>query len=98
MASIAKKKSPKSSRKKKSATPGRARRAIDARIKERGLTGYQVAEALSKKVSRTAVYRFMSDGATTNLRTIEAFLDFLELDVVPKKKASRPRPKAAIAA
>lgn len=63
------------------ASPSPIRDAIRAEIKARKLSGYQVAEALRGKVSRTAVYRFLADGGTTDVATAEAFMNYLDLRI-----------------
>ncbi len=82
---MAKKKSRKKSpgRKKKAKSP--IRDAIRAEVKRRKMTGYQMVEALAGKVSRTAVYRFLADGGTTDVATAEAFLDVLGIRFVGPK-------------
>lgn len=65
---------------------GAIRDSIRREIERRGLTGYKLVQMLDGRVSRTAVYRFLStDGATMDVRTAEAFLDVLNLGVVPSK-------------
>jgi len=60
------------------------RDAVLRAVKEKGLSGYRLAQMLEGKVSRTAVYRFLSDGANTDVSTAEAFLDVLDLAVVSR--------------
>lgn len=62
------------------------RKAILARAKDLKLTGYHLTKALKGRVSRTSVYRFLNEGGSTNTETIEAFFDYLGLEVVPAKK------------
>jgi len=69
---------------KKSVGGGVIRAAIVNEVKARGLTGYQMVGLLEGKVSRTAVYRFLSDGGTTDIATAEAFFNVLDLTVVKK--------------
>lgn len=64
---------------------GTIREAIRREIERRGLTGYRLVQLLEGKVSRTAVYRFLStEGATMDVRTAEEFLKLLDLDVVSR--------------
>jgi len=73
-------------RPRKSQPSGTIRDAIRREIERRGLTGYRLVQMLEGRVSRTAVYRFLStDGATMDVRTAEAFLEVLDLGVVPGK-------------
>lgn len=58
------------------------RDAIRKEIERRGLSGYAMVELLHGRVSRTAVYRFLSDGGSTDVATAEAFLDVLKLRIV----------------
>ena len=69
---------------KKTRTKSPIRDSIRAAVKKKGLTGYQLVEALRGKVSRTAVYRFLADGGTTDVATAEAFFAVLGLRVVEK--------------
>lgn len=74
----------KSRGRKKSRVKSPIRDAIRKAAKAKGLTGYQLVEALRGKVSRTAVYRFLADGGTTDVATAEAFFGVLGLRVVEK--------------
>lgn len=77
-------KSKKKTTRSKKTKSGTIREAIRKEVAARGLTGYQMVEALRGKVSRTAVYRFLSDGGTTDVATAEAFLEVLDLTVAKK--------------
>jgi hypothetical protein len=72
-------------RKKKTRAKSPIRDAIMAAVKKKEMTGYRLVEALRGKVSRTSVYRFLSNGGTTNVATAEAFFEILGLCVVEKK-------------
>jgi hypothetical protein len=62
---------------------GPIRVAIRKAIKNRGLSGYRLVKMLDGKVSRTAVYRFLSeDGASTDVATAEKFVEVLGLRMV----------------
>jgi ribosome-binding protein aMBF1 (putative translation factor) len=71
-----------SHQKKRSRAKSPIRDAIRRAVKARGMTGYRLAKELSGKVSRTAVYRFLRDGKTTDVATAEAFFEVLGLRVV----------------
>jgi ribosome-binding protein aMBF1 (putative translation factor) len=60
------------------------RDAIRKAIADQGLSGYRLAAMLDGKVSRTAVYRFIGDGANTDVSTAEAFMEVLGLKLVAK--------------
>jgi len=81
------KKTKRRSTRKKMRSP--IRDAIRAEVKRRKLTGYQLVESLRGKVSRTAVYRFLADGGTTDVATAEAFLGILDIRVVPTARKSK---------
>ena len=72
----------KSKSRKKSGSP--IRDAIHAAVKAKQLKGSDLVDALEGRVSRTAVYRFLADGGTTDVETAEAFFDVLGLSVATK--------------
>lgn len=74
----------KSSRKKSPKASSPIRDAISKAFDRKNFTVYTFSRALEGKVSRTAVYRYFSDGATTNVATIEAMMDLLDLKIVSK--------------
>ena len=75
-------------RRRRTDPKNRIRTAIESRMKEKDLNPYKMVERLSGRVSRTSVYRFLTEGGSTSIETIEEFLDELELDlvVVPKER------------
>ena len=78
MAKKSRKKASKNTRKK---DPGPIRAAIMAEIEKQKLTGYRLVELLKGKVSRTAVYRFISDGASCDVETAEEFFGVLGIKI-----------------
>lgn len=74
-----------STRKKQQHKGNAIRGRILATIESRGLTGYRLAEMLKGRVSRTAVYRFISDGVNSDVATAEAFVEVLGLELVESK-------------
>lgn len=69
---------------KKAKHPSPIADAIRAAVIKKGLTGYALAQLCGGRVSRTACYRFLSDGGSTDIATAEAFFDVLGLRVVTK--------------
>lgn len=60
------------------------RSEVEKALKRQGYSGYTFAQALKGKVSRTAVYRYLSDGASTSVETIEHMMKLLGLKIVSK--------------
>ena len=67
---------------KKVEVPSSIRDAIRERMKTLELSAYEMTKRLQGRVSRTAVYRFVNDGGSTDVATAEAFLSDLGLKVV----------------
>ena len=71
----------KKTKKKSVPKSGPIRAAIMAEIAKQELTGYRLVEMLKGKVSRTAVYRFISDGASCDVETAEEFFGVLGIKI-----------------
>lgn len=78
-------KTKKSRRKSPKADSTPIRTAIQNAMTEQGYTAYSFHKALEAKVSRTAVYRYLNDGASTSVETVEYMMNLLGLKVVGKK-------------
>ena len=67
----------------------RLRTAIDAEMKRRGMTRYQLAKVAQRycsSLSESAVYEYLAGQRQVGADYIEAMLAALELEVVPKAK------------
>lgn len=75
--------------KNKARKDGPIRAAIRDAVDARGLSGYRLVQLLNGRVSRTAVYRFLSgDGASTDVATAEQFVEVLGLRLVESPKVA----------
>lgn len=69
----------------------RLRTAIDAEMKRRGMTRYQLAKVAQRycsSLSESAVYEYLAGQRQVGADYIEAMLAALELEVVPKAKGA----------
>ena len=78
---MAKKVAKKKAKTKKVETQSVIRDAIRFRMKTLYLSAYEMTKRLDGRVSRTAVYRFLNDGGSTDVATAEAFLSDLGLKI-----------------
>ena len=68
------------------------RNSILNRMKELGLTVYQIAKMLEGKVPRRTVYSYLSDGRETSTQVASEIMKALKLKIKPiKKRGERPR-------